>query len=279
MSSYKPVTAVERAFEVLKVVNQGRNVRLQAVYEETGYHKATIIRMLETLIHMGYVAKSARSRYVPTARTVLLSQGYDRATRVGDIAGPMLAEFRRIVGWPSDISICSNDRMIVAQTTRENGPLYFDRKQGYSAPILLTSIGQAYLAFCNADERHRIIALLAKLGGPGNERAQNSDLLEKELASIRERGYATMHASYSEKEYGSKIWGLGVPVRSNRHLYGAVNILMLKSVCSQEHAVKRFLRPLREVGFQLGEALGAEDPGVALDRTAVSRRAPGLAEI
>jgi IclR family transcriptional regulator, mhp operon transcriptional activator len=75
MSSYKPVTAVERAFEVLKVVNQGRNVGLQAVYEETGYHKATIIRMLETLIYMGYVAKTARSRYVPTGRTVLLSQG------------------------------------------------------------------------------------------------------------------------------------------------------------------------------------------------------------
>jgi len=33
--------------------------------------------MLETLIDSGYVAKTARSSYVSTGRTLLLSQGYD----------------------------------------------------------------------------------------------------------------------------------------------------------------------------------------------------------
>jgi IclR family mhp operon transcriptional activator len=271
MSSFNPVTAAQRALEVLAVVNRHKNISLQTLYQQTGLHKATIIRMLETLMHEGYIAKTSRSTYVPTGRTLLLSQGYDKTSRVGDIAGPMLTEFRRKIGWPSDISLYSDDSMIVVQTTREPGPLYFSRKAGYRAPILVTSVGQAYLSFCNAAERHRIVAHLAELGGPRNELAKDSATLEKSLATVRERGFATMHQSYSEEEYDGKIWGMAVPVRDERYVYGAVNILMLKNACSEEEALKRFLRPLQEVGFQLGRAIGAETPGVALDDTVGKR--------
>jgi DNA-binding IclR family transcriptional regulator len=76
-----------------------------------------------------------------------------------------------------------------------------------------------------------------------------------------------MRAIYSTEEYGGKIWGMAVPVRDNRCLYGAVNILMLKSASSEDTALKRFLRPLQEVGLELGRAIGAEIAGVALDET------------
>jgi IclR family transcriptional regulator, mhp operon transcriptional activator len=267
MSSFNPVIAVQRAFEVLAVVNRHKNVSIQTIHQETGLHKATIIRMLDTLIHEGYVAKAARSVYVPTARTLLLSQGYDRANRVGEIAGPILAEFRRKIGWPSDISIYSDNSMLVVQTTREQGPLYFNRKAGYRAPILVTSIGQAYLAFCSAKERRRIILDLAKVGGPRNERAKDSARLENDLAKIREQGFATMRATYSNEEYGGKIWGMAVPVRDDGGVYGAVNILMLKSASSEDAALRRFLRPLQEVGLELGRAIGAEIAGAPLDES------------
>jgi IclR family mhp operon transcriptional activator len=267
MSSFNPVIAVQRAFEVLAVVNRHKNVSIHTIHQETGLHKATIIRMLDTLIHEGYIAKTARSAYAPTGRTLLLSQGYDRASRVGEIAGPILAGFRRKIGWPSDISIYGDDNMIVVQTTRDQGPLYFNRKAGYRAPILVTSVGQAYLAFCNAKERQRIIARLAKLGGPRNERANEFARLEGALAKIREQGFATMRASYSNEEYGGRIWGMAAPVHDNRCVYGAVNILTLKAVCSEDAALRRFLRSLQEVGLELGRAIGAEIAGVALDET------------
>jgi DNA-binding IclR family transcriptional regulator len=108
---------------------------------------------------------------------------------------------------------------------------------------------------------------LAKVGGPRNERAKDSARLENDLAKIREQGFATMRAIYSSEEYGGKIWGMAVPVRDNGGVYGAVNILMLKSASSEDAALRRFLRPLQEVGLELGRAIGAEIAGAALDES------------
>jgi IclR family mhp operon transcriptional activator len=77
MPSFEPIIALQRGLNVLAEVSKGKSVSVKTLYEQTGLHKATVIRVLETLMASGYVAKTARSTYVPTARTLLLSQGYD----------------------------------------------------------------------------------------------------------------------------------------------------------------------------------------------------------
>jgi IclR family mhp operon transcriptional activator len=267
MPSFDPIIALQRGLDVLAVVNKGRSVSLKTIYEETGLHKATVIRMLETLMASGYVAKTARSTYVPTGRTLLLSQGYDLVSRVSDIAGPVLAEFRRTIAWPSDVALYSDDSMIVVQTSRDRGPLYFQRESGYRAPILVTSVGQAYLAFCNSDDRNPIIDKLAASADPRNELARRRLALERKLAEIRAKGFATMHRSYSEREYGGKVWAMAVPVRDALHVYASINILTLRTAYSEQEAIKRFLRPLQDVAFRLASAIGPEAPGVLLDES------------
>jgi len=91
MSSFDPIISLQRGLSVLAVVNKGKRVSPKTIYEQTGLHKATIIRMLETLVHEGYVAKTARSTYVPTGRTLLLSQGFNLVSRVGDIVSVLVA--------------------------------------------------------------------------------------------------------------------------------------------------------------------------------------------
>jgi IclR family mhp operon transcriptional activator len=269
MSSFDPIIALQRGLSVLAVVNKGKSVSVKTIYEETRLHKATIIRMLETLVHEGYVAKTARSTYVPTGRTVLLSQGYDLARRVGDIAGPVLAEFRRGIAWPSDIALYNDDNMLVVQTSRDHGPLYFKREIGYRAPILSTSIGQAYLAFCDAEHRGRIIERLATIPDPRNALSRDRATLERNLAEVRAKGFATMHRSYSMQEYGGKVWAMGAPVHDGQNVYAGINIMMLKSACSELQAINRFLGPLQEAAAQLGKAIGSETPGTPLDASII----------
>jgi IclR family mhp operon transcriptional activator len=271
MSSFNPITALQRGLDVLAIVNKQKSVSLKTIHEETGLHKATIIRMLETLMDSGYVAKTARSTYVPTGRTLLLSQGYSLASRVGDIAGPILAEFRRVVGWPSDIALYSDDSMMVVETSRDRGPLYFKRESGYRAPILLTSIGQAYLAFCDAEHRDRIIGRLATSADPYNDLSRDRPTLNRNLAEVRTKGFATMRRSYSMQEYGGKVWSMAVPVHDGQNVYAAINILMLRNACSEQDAIKRFLRPLQEVAALLGKAIGSEIPGTPLDDSIIRK--------
>jgi len=269
MSSFSPIIALQRGLNVLALVNKEKSVSIKTIHEGTGLHKATITRMLETLMDSGYVAKTARSTYVPTGRTLLLSQGYNLASRVGDIAGPILAEFRRSVGWPSDIALYNDDSMIVVETSRDRGPLYFNRESGYRAPLLLTSIGLAYLAFCDAERCDRIIKRLATNADRRNDLSRDRPTLNRTLAEVRAKGFATMNRSYSIQEYGGKVWDMAVPVYDRQHIYASINILMLRNACSEEDALKRFLGPLQDVAVQLGKAIGSEIPGMPLDESVI----------
>jgi IclR family mhp operon transcriptional activator len=186
---------------------------------------------------------------------------------MSDIAGPVLAEFRRAIAWPSDIALYNDDSMIVVQTSRDRGPLYFHRDSGYRAPILVTSVGQAYLAFCNSAHRAQIVDKLAAIPDPRNDLARRRATLERKLAEIRANGFATMHCSYSEQEYDGKVWAMAVPVRDARHVYASINILTLSDAYSEKEAIKRFLRPLQEIAGRLGRAIGSETPRVLLDES------------
>jgi IclR family transcriptional regulator, mhp operon transcriptional activator len=271
MTSFRPVTALQRGLEVLEVINRGKSVSVQGIHQETKLHKATVIRMLETLIDSGYVAKTARNIYVSTGRTLLLSQGYDLVTRIGDATTPTLTRFRKEVGWPSDIGIHSGDSMIVAQTSREHGPLYFRREAGYRAPILVTSLGLAYLAFCNAEDRRRLVTDLATIGGPRYKLAKRPNALEELFARIRLQEFATMDPNYSAEEYQQAIWGMAVPIRDKERVYASINILMLRSAITEAQGVKQFLKPLQRVARVLGGIIGQTNPGVALDEDVVER--------
>lgn len=257
MPSFKPVIALARGLEILRVVNEDGVATIRGIHKETGLDKATIVRMLETLEHEGYVMRDPdQPVYSPTGRTLLLSQGYDRHLWIGAIAEPILGEFRAHVGWPSDVAICDRDAMVVVQTTRgRQGPLSLNRKAGFRASVLMTSLGRCYLAFCGEEERRRIIEQLAAQPGAWNELARQPRKLQSLLAEVRRLGYAVMDDAYGDSEYGGTVWAFAVPVMSGPTVYASVNMMMLKSAVTREEAMEKFLGPLKETAGKLAEAL------------------------
>lgn len=256
MPSFKPVAALLRGLDVLRAVNETGVATVGSIHAATGLDKATVVRMLETLEHGGYVARSGkRGTYLPAGRTLQLSQGYDLHKRLQAAAEPILATFRRRVGWPSDIGICERDEMMVVQTSREQGPLHLNRRPGYRAPVLTTSMGRAYLAFCPEKSRQAILARLAAKAA-----AEPLDLprIEAMLAEVRARGFAVMDESYSASEYENLVWAIAVPVMDGPYACASLNIMMLRSAVSFEAAVGQFLEPLRETAVQVAEAIQAE---------------------
>ena len=61
MPSFEPVTAVLRAFDVLLTVNRLKEASVGDIFRETGLNRPTIVRMLETLIHAGFVSRDRKS--------------------------------------------------------------------------------------------------------------------------------------------------------------------------------------------------------------------------
>lgn len=253
MPSYNPVIALVRGLDILRAVNALQEATVHGLHQATGINKPTIVRMLETLEREGYVARdAARSVYVATGRTLLLTQGYDLHRRIAMLSEPMLAEFRQRIGWPSDIGLCDVDEMIIVQNNRDQGPVFFHRKPGFRAPMLVTAVGRAYLAFCEDAERERVLSLLRRDSSPWKDLASDKKWLKSVLSETRSRGFATMDDRYSDQECGGLLWAMAVPVRNER-VYAAVNIMMLRNVVSIESAASQFLAPLQELAAQLAK--------------------------
>ncbi|EJW11045.1 Transcriptional regulator, IclR family [Rhodovulum sp. PH10] len=261
--SFKPVVALSRGLAILRVVNEAGQATVRGIHRDTGLDKATIVRMLETLEHEGYVMRDPeRALYAPTGRTLQLSHGYDQHLWVGAVAEPILGAFRARIGWPSDVAICDLDAMVVVRTSRgQQGPLSFNRKAGYRASLLMTSLGRAYLAFCPADERERIVARLAAQSDPFNDLARHPRKLAALLDEVRRTGFALMDDAYSSREYGGLVWAFGVPVKHGETVFAAINVMMLKTAVTHDEAREKFLPPLREAADRLADALASSASG------------------
>ena len=257
MVSYKPVTAALRVLEVLDAVSglQG-NATVGKVYRETGIDKATIVRMLETLIHAHYVARDPdEQNYHITGKTLALSAGFDRGKALGRVVSPLLDSFCHENGWPSLFAIFDQDAMFVVETSLKTGPLSLNSSRGSRVPVLGTSIGLAYIAHCSQVERANFLQEVKNDPEPWNRMARDSSRLEVALARIRKQGFAVMDATYSSKEYENLVSSIGVPVKAGTTLFGSVNILYLKNAFTSATAKRKLVRPLKAFAEQMATEL------------------------
>jgi IclR family mhp operon transcriptional activator len=257
MPSYRPVTATLRGLEVLSATSRlGSRATLAEIHRLTELDKSTILRMLETLEHAGFVVRDDdRRSWQVTGKTLQLSAGYDRHRAVGTIVAPALAAFRTKVGWPSDVALFDHDSMLVVETSSEPGPMFLNRQPGYRAPVLATSIGLSYLAHCPAGEREAFLARVADDPAPWNALARDPNRAEELFAEIRARGYAEMTASYSTREYDGLISSIGVPIMRDGRVYGAMNTLYLLNALTPARAVAVLLGPLHATADRLAADL------------------------
>lgn len=257
MGSYKPVNAVIRGLDVLAAVNKLRGrATVGELHRETGLDKATIVRMLETLAHAGYIFRDGeRVDYEVTGRALLLCSGYDRHRAVGRAVAPIIGAFRNRVGWPSDVAVFDRDAMVVVETSRIPGQMFVIRDPGFRSPMLGTSLGLAYLAFTSDEEQAAVLTREAEVPAPWNAMARDPAEAARVLGAIRARGYATMHEDFSRLEYRRQISTLGVPILISGRSVAAMNVLYLKSTLTAEDAVKNMLAPLQACAAEVSAAL------------------------
>jgi IclR family transcriptional regulator, mhp operon transcriptional activator len=267
MASFDPVAAVLRALEVLRLINQLEHASVPEIRECICLPKATILRMVETLVSAGYVARvDGTATYTATGKCLLLSNGLHVHARMTAKAMPILTVFRRKIGWPSDFGLFDGDAMVIAATSREFGALSLNRKPGARAPLLLSALGRAYLAFCPDDERRRILDVLRRssdrLDTAAKDRAGTMRLLDQ----IRARGYSVTDRTYLDTVYEGAIWGIGVPILATGRVVAAINVMFLRNALSLKAGIATLLPPLQQAAKEIGSELADEASGLPLKK-------------
>jgi IclR family mhp operon transcriptional activator len=118
----------------------------------------------------------------------------------------------------------------------------YDRK----FQIYESALGLAYLAFCNIDERHTIIAAIRGADGVTPLSMQRLRGLELELERIRARGYSFTRSSRSRR-----VNGLGVPIGRGEQVLGALTLRYPKRAMSEDQAAVRYAGPLAELAERI----------------------------
>lgn len=232
------VRALTRGLAVLRHVNAMGETRPAEIARALGIPRPTVYRLLETLEEAGYVTFSASASLVRVTRlAAALGDGYAATSTLCQIAAPVLAKVGARIIWPMDLTVYSDAAMVIQETTHGRSPLSIDRAMiGYRLPVLRTSAGRAYLAFCPEEERRLILDHLHRLGEPADSPFLTPELLRPMLETTRARGIAVRDGG----EFRAQTASLAVPIRVGDGVVGCLSMIWIRSALCTTDALAQY---------------------------------------
>lgn len=259
---YSHVQSLSRGLALLHAINRSAHgwASIAELSASTGLHRTTVRRLLETLQSEGYVRRSASDdSYRLNLKVRQLSDGFTDDEWISEVANPVLGELLQTLVWPSDLSTIDGDCMLVRETTHRFSPLSFHRAMiRQRMPLLFTSAGRAYLAWCSEEERGQILQLLAAGHDEQASFARQPALVTQMLDKVRRQGYATNEGEWHEQQ---KIAAIALPIRHQGGILGCLNVVFLKKAMRVSEAAERYLPALQAAIAKIESRLEASRGG------------------
>jgi len=163
MTGPDSVSALERGFAVLHSFAPGTPALThQQIGRATGLPKATVSRVTQTLVKLGYLdATHSDGRFRLTAKTLAVGHIYLSNIDVRAIAQPLMAELAERTRATVNLAVRSGNQIVVVETVRSDAAVVaINSRIGFQFPILQTAIGRAYLAGLPGPERAQAVKAL-----------------------------------------------------------------------------------------------------------------------
>lgn len=252
-SSYQPVEAVIKALTILRFVSSLRIASIADLHAVTGIAKPTIVRMLETLMHAGYVAKDRTfGGYRVTSDVQSLSSGFFGVPLVIEAAHAHALALTQQVKWAVGIAMLEGNHMRLQFTTASSSPWALPLSSlNMRLDIITSAMGRAYLAYCPDHERELLLSsVLTQIEDP-EDRAFRRSYIDGLLKTVRNQGYA-LRERYGVNNNNQTI---SVPIRYDGRVLASMGVgYFWNSVRGTDLQEKIFL-PLRETADKVEEVI------------------------
>ena len=248
----------------MQVLQASSIASLHDIHCATHISKPSLLRILNTLEHAGVVSRRLADGHYRLSAFARAARKRDAHERVAEAAAPVLDRLCQKVKWPSDLFVPAGDHMERRETSRALSPFVihtpFQREIGIKVGWLLTALGRAYLAFCPAGERERILEKLRKSDKPENRLVRDPKRLEQIFAETRARGFGVRDPSFVGGPYGSPpvddgLAGMAIPLQDGAHVHGSINILWIRTAFTIDEFAARHLADLQSAGREIVAAL------------------------
>jgi IclR family mhp operon transcriptional activator len=237
------IRAISRGIAVLQAVNRHGSLTMMQIANEVGLPYPTTCRIIDTLVGYGMIKRdSGRKRYSPTALVQTLSLGYQQEDRLAVVSRPFIVELTRRLTWP--LSVCSRVgmTMVIRESTHALTPFTLNvYHSGYALPLLASSSGKAYLAFCSDEERNVIIDGVRHLP---NAVGTNLASMERVLDQIRHRGFSIEDRLQHTANPG-RTSSISAPIFEGEGLAGTLTLIYFASSMVVDKAIEQFADPIK----------------------------------
>ncbi|MCC3771748.1 IclR family transcriptional regulator [Streptomyces sp. UNOC14_S4] len=197
---------VDRALRILPLLAEGP-ANLEQVARRLDVHKSTALRLLRTLHEHGFVYRQQDQRYRLGARLFALAQQAVEGLDIREIAHPYLLDLNERCGHTVHLAVHQDGEVLYIDKVDSRYPVRMYSRIGKPVAITVAAVAKLLLADLPEPER-RVVA--ERLDYPAYTARSTPDAAAflKELAAVREQGWATDFGGHEES-----INCVGAPVR------------------------------------------------------------------
>lgn len=253
-----PVRAVVRAVRLLQALNRQPVSTLDALHDQTGLPKPTLVRLLRTLESCELVKHAPQhGAYYLASEVRTLACGFHSEPMVVEAAAPVMDALTLRVKWPTAIALPDDLRMVVRYSTIPLSPLAL-KHSTMNARLSLVSraLGRAYLAFCEPEHQDSLVQQLALAALEEDEPARQPERLRRMLDEVHSAGYALRDPTVMPASNT-----LAVPIFDRHGVAASLGLTFFSSTLKPAEAVARYLDDLRATAREISQRIEALQAG------------------
>jgi DNA-binding IclR family transcriptional regulator len=192
---------------------------LQMIAKQTELTNSTALKILDTLILIGYVHKDLELKKFSLG-TSLIRYAIKAMNQleIKQIAQPHLEELQRNTHETVHLGILDHTSVVYVTKIESKNPVCLYSKVGKTIPLYCSAMGKAILADQSDAEINQYLAT-NKLVKITNKTITTKSAFITEIDQIRELGYA-----FDDSEHEDEIFCVGASITLNSKNYGALSV-------------------------------------------------------
>lgn len=237
------VTALARGISLMSAFdNEMRPLTHQLLCEKSGLPKATVSRLLYTLMKLDFIRQQGHEYYLG-ANCFRLSHIAEEQRQFVQRCTPLMIELAQKHHISVSLATERNGKMYYLQSIRSPAKLTVQLSIGSEVPIVSTAIGRAHFIHQTPVEQQRILRQL-----PSSEGADAT--FEEAKVFFEHNGYTV-----SDGEFSNDITAIAVPVWDSFEKYYAysLNASVPRALIGETELVAKNLKPLQQLAQRLSK--------------------------
>lgn len=257
----KTIRALERGLNIMQILQTKGSATLNEIYQVSRLPRPTILRILRTLEGAGWVRRGLDDGlYRNSFKIEGMVSSLDHTDKLAEISTPYLDALCRKASWPSELTVLNSSGlyMELKETSRSLTPFLMNRDNiGHKINLPLSAVGRAYLAFCDENERAKLLAHLRKSQNLANKIIHDEKKFSNDLSKIRGIGYATREPAFGGGQeplrsvFDDGLNAIAVPIQLDKTVLGCLSLVWLRKAVPKQDIIKEYLTDLQNAAREI----------------------------